>query len=68
MKRNDNIQNQKPEIPLIIDFPLSKEQIAEIRGHLDAIKFHTDAIETILPSSQPRKSSVTGVDLVKRWS
>lgn len=66
MKRN--VEITKPEIPLIIEFPLSKEQIAEIKGHLDAIKFHTDAIEAILPSAKSRKSAVTATDLKKCWS
>lgn len=68
MKRNSKIQKQKPKIPIIFESPMSKEQIAEIREHIDAIKFHTDAIEAILPALKPRKSAVTGFDLKQRWS
>ncbi len=68
MKRNSNIQRQKPKIPITFEPPISKEQIAEIREHLDAIKFHTDAIEAILPALKSRKAAVTGVDLKQRWS
>ncbi len=68
MKRNSKIEKQKPKIPIIFESPISKEQIAELREHIDAIRFYADAIEAILPALKPRKSAITGVDLKQRWS